>query len=64
MSIDLKTETIKVAYRTTKIEEIAIFYREAKPKDAPVVLLLQGRALWNSCSPSSVSEVVMISRES
>jgi pimeloyl-ACP methyl ester carboxylesterase len=33
---------IKVAYRTVKIDGLDIFYREAGPKDAPVVLLLHG----------------------
>src|SRR6201988_3381609 len=32
----------KIVYRTTKIEGLDIFYREAGPKDAPVVLLLHG----------------------
>ena len=29
-------------YRTTKIDELSIFYREAGPKDAPALLLLHG----------------------
>ena len=32
----------KVAYRTVKIDDLDIFYREAGPKDALVVLLLHG----------------------
>jgi pimeloyl-ACP methyl ester carboxylesterase len=32
----------KVAYRTANIDGLDIFYREAGPKDAPVVLLLHG----------------------
>src|SRR3974390_3544365 len=32
----------RVAYRTVKIDCLNIFYREAGPKDAPVVLLLHG----------------------
>jgi pimeloyl-ACP methyl ester carboxylesterase len=32
----------KVAYRTVKIDGLDIFYREAGPKDASVVLLLHG----------------------
>ena len=32
----------RVTYRTVKIEGLDIFYREAGPKDAPVVLLLHG----------------------
>jgi len=32
----------KTFYRTSKIEGLDIFYREAGPKDAPVVLLLHG----------------------
>ena len=31
-----------MAYRTVKIDGLDIFYREAGPKDAPVVLLLHG----------------------
>jgi len=31
-----------VAHRTVKIDGLNIFYREAGPKDAPVVLLLHG----------------------
>ena len=29
-------------YRTAMIDGVSIFYREAGPKDAPVVLLLHG----------------------
>ena len=29
-------------YRTTKIDGLSIFYREAGPKDAPTLLLLHG----------------------
>ena len=32
----------KIVYRTSKIEGLDIFYREAGPKDAPVALLLHG----------------------
>src|SRR5262249_1047439 len=32
----------KIVYRTSKIEGLDIFYREAGPKNAPVVLLLHG----------------------
>jgi pimeloyl-ACP methyl ester carboxylesterase len=32
----------RVAYRTVKIDGLDIFFREAGPKDAPVVLLLHG----------------------
>ena len=32
----------KIVYRTRKIEGLDIFYREAGPRDAPVVLLLHG----------------------
>lgn len=34
--------TPPVAHRTVKVGELDIFYREAGPKDAPVVLLLHG----------------------
>src|SRR5215475_6134971 len=32
----------KIVYRTSKIEGLDVFYREAGPKDAPVLLLLHG----------------------
>ena len=31
-----------VHYRTAKVDGVGVFYREAGPKDAPVVLLLHG----------------------
>src|SRR5438477_10587515 len=31
-----------VYYRTVKVDGLSIFYREAGPKDAPVLLLLHG----------------------
>jgi pimeloyl-ACP methyl ester carboxylesterase len=37
-----KPTAAKAAYRTVKIDGLDIFYREAGPKDAPVVLLLHG----------------------
>src|SRR3954471_7192568 len=33
---------VEVLHRTVKIGDLDIFYREAGPKDAPAVLLLQG----------------------
>jgi pimeloyl-ACP methyl ester carboxylesterase len=30
------------AYRTVKVDDLSIFYREAGPKDAPTLLLLHG----------------------
>ncbi len=35
-------ESSQVFYRTVKIDDLEIFYREAGPKDAPTVLLLHG----------------------
>ena len=32
----------RVFYRTTKVDGLTIFYREAGPKDAPLILLLHG----------------------
>ena len=29
-------------YRTTRVDDLSIFYREAGPKDAPMLLLLHG----------------------
>src|SRR5437870_11512521 len=31
-----------VFYRTVKVDQLSIFYREAGPKDAPTILLLHG----------------------
>src|SRR5262249_31970717 len=36
------TITPTVFYRTLKVEELELFYREAGPRDAPTVLLLHG----------------------
>ena len=36
------TITPTVFYRTPKVEELEMFYREAGPRDAPAVLLLHG----------------------
>src|ERR1700760_4064490 len=35
-------QPMTIHYKTIKIENVNIFYREAGPKDAPVVLLLHG----------------------
>ncbi len=40
----------RIAYRTVKIDGLDIFYREAGPKDAPVVLLLHGFPPAPTCS--------------
>jgi pimeloyl-ACP methyl ester carboxylesterase len=37
-----KTMEQQVFYRTVKVNGLSIFYREAGPKDAPVILLLHG----------------------
>jgi pimeloyl-ACP methyl ester carboxylesterase len=34
--------TQHVSYRTVQVDGLSIFYREAGPKDAPVILLLHG----------------------
>ena len=31
-----------ISYRTVKVDDLSIFYREAGPKDAPTILLLHG----------------------
>jgi pimeloyl-ACP methyl ester carboxylesterase len=38
----MAAEAVKVHHKTVKIGDLDIFYREAGPKDAPVVLLLHG----------------------
>lgn len=48
MTPELKAQTKEMAmdnqvrYRTVKVNELTIFYREAGPKDAPTLLLLHG----------------------
>jgi pimeloyl-ACP methyl ester carboxylesterase len=46
LKIIIKDQTImeasKVHYRTIKVNDINIFYREAGPKDAPIILLMHG----------------------
>ena len=32
----------EVSYRTVRVDDLDIFYREAGPKDGPVILLLYG----------------------
>jgi pimeloyl-ACP methyl ester carboxylesterase len=32
----------QVFYRTVRVDELSIFYREAGPKDGPTILLLHG----------------------
>lgn len=41
---DAKDTSMKypVVYRTVQVDNLAIFYREAGPKDAPIILLLHG----------------------
>lgn len=36
------SSTVQVLHRTAKVDGLEIFYREAGPKDAPVILLLHG----------------------
>jgi hypothetical protein len=46
LGIDAQKEATKMAqqvfYRTVKVDGLSIFYREAGPKDAPVILMLHG----------------------
>lgn len=35
-------QVVRVAYRTAKVGDVDVFYREAGPKDAPGILLLHG----------------------
>src|SRR2546421_2582589 len=37
-----KPTNTPVSYRTVQVDDLSIFYREAGPKDAPVLLLLHG----------------------
>lgn len=43
-----------VSYKTIKVEDIAVFYREAGPKDGPTILL----AAWLSLLVAYVRAVV------
>ena len=42
MPVETLVETTEIAYRTVKVGELEIFYRQAGPKDAPTLLLLHG----------------------
>ena len=42
MSPSVANDNVKVSHKIVKVGELDIFYREAGPKDAPVVLLLHG----------------------
>ena len=42
MSTSVTGERNRILYKTTKIDSLDIFYREAGPKDAPTILLLHG----------------------
>jgi pimeloyl-ACP methyl ester carboxylesterase len=42
VSVSRNTQSEKVHYKSMPIDDIDIFYREAGPKDAPVILLLHG----------------------
>jgi hypothetical protein len=49
--IDLFREVAMTApYRTVEVEDHEIFYREAGPLDAPVLLLLHGFRPARTCS--------------
>jgi len=37
-----RTDAFPISYRTQKVGNVEVFYREAGPKDAPVLLLLHG----------------------
>ncbi len=39
---EIQRSGMHVFYRTVKVDQLSIFYREAGPKDAPTVLLLHG----------------------
>lgn len=38
----MKTERLKVSYKSVKVGDLDVFFREAGPEDAPAVLLLHG----------------------
>lgn len=41
-AIPTSTSTLPVRYMTTRINDVDVFYRDAGPRDAPVLLLLHG----------------------
>ena len=50
----MTTSVLPVSHhRTAKIDGVNIFYREAGPPDAPVVLLLHGFPTSSQCSATS-----------
>jgi hypothetical protein len=52
------TITPTVFYRTINVEELEIFYREAGPRDAPTVLLLQSSPTPTPTAASSSSGLI------
>jgi hypothetical protein len=40
--VNLKESTMHQTFQSQKVGEVEVFYREAGPKDGPVVLLLHG----------------------
>ena len=50
MLTEAKSVTSTVFYRTLNVEGLEIFYREAGPRDAPTVLLLQAFRRLLFCS--------------
>jgi hypothetical protein len=49
-------------YRTVRVEGLNIFYREAGPKDAPVILMLHGfpssSRMFEHCSRGSAIDFI------
>jgi pimeloyl-ACP methyl ester carboxylesterase len=41
---EMQTDSIRTRYKTQRVDEVTVFYREAGPADAPVILLLHGFA--------------------
>src|SRR5438874_2189698 len=41
-SVEIASQDYPVHYSTAKIQDLDVFYRDAGPKDAPVLLLLHG----------------------
>ena len=62
---DLRSSRRSISYRTIEIDGLNIFYREAGPADAPVVLMLHGfpssSRMWEPLLPLLADKYHLIS---
>jgi len=49
MNTNETAERTQTLYKTAKVDDLDIFYREAGHRDAPTILLLHGSQLHRTC---------------